>query len=102
MDSAQQRAGSTGARTRHPRRIDVVLTAVVAVGIGWLALTLPGDPVVEVARIPEGGRMPRAVIDAAGNVHAIYFEGVMSGGELLYISRAAGRERLDRAAAGQQ
>ena len=90
MDSAQQRAGSTGARTRHPRRIDVVLTAVVAVGIGWLALTLPGDPVVEVARIPEGGRMPRAVIDAAGNVHAIYFEGVMSGGELLYISRAAG------------
>ena len=34
--------------------------------------------------------MPRAVIDAAGVVHVVYFEGVMSGGELLHVARAPG------------
>ena len=33
--------------------------------------------------------MPRAVVDPAGTVHVIYFEGVMSGGDLLHVARAA-------------
>lgn len=55
---------------------------------GWSAHTLLGDAAVEVMRIPEGGRMPRAVVDAGGVVHLVYFEGVMSGGDLLYVQRA--------------
>lgn len=34
--------------------------------------------------------MPRAVIDAAGTVHVVYFEGVMSGGDLFYVARQRG------------
>ena len=64
--------------------------AAVAAAAAWSASALWGGVAVEVLRIPEGGRMPRAVIDAAGVVHVVYFEGVMSGGELLHVARAAG------------
>ena len=77
-------------RSNGVRLAGLVLTAAVLLGAGWLAITFLGGPAVEVARIPEGGRMPRAVIDPAGAVHVIYFEGVMSGGDLLHVSRAAG------------
>ena len=86
--------GETGARpdARRPRslrRAGLAVAAAVLLAAGWLAVAFPGAPAVEVARIPEGGRMPRAVIDAAGAVHVVYFEGVMSGGDLLHVSRAA-------------
>ncbi len=71
------------------RRGVLVLAAAAVLTAGWLAVDFLGRPDVEVARIPEGGRMPRAVIDPAGTVHVMYFEGVMSGGDLLHVSRAA-------------
>ena len=91
MSSPARQSGADAAAPRAGalRPAVLVLTAVVVLAAGWLAVTFPGAPAVEVARIPEGGRMPRAVIDPAGTVHVIYFEGVMSGGDLLHVSRAA-------------
>ena len=83
-------AGAVPARSRGIWRGVLVVIAAAVLAAGWLAVDFLDRPDVEVARIPEGGRMPRAVIDPAGAVHAIYFEGVMSGGDLLHVSRAAG------------
>lgn len=85
---ASARAGSR--RSRGFTLAGLVVTAAVVLAAGWLVIAFLGGPEVEVARIPEGGRMPRAVIDPAGAVHVIYFDGVMSGGDLLHVSRAAG------------
>ena len=83
-------ARAVSGRSRGIRLAGLVLAAAVLLVAGWLAITFLDGPAVEVARIPGGGRMPRAVIDPAGAVHVIYFEGVMSGGDLLHVSRAAG------------
>ena len=82
-------AGAVSARSKGLRRAVLVLAPAAVLAAGWLAVDFLGRPDVEVARIPEGGRMPRAVIDAAGAVHVIYFEGVMSGGDLLHVARGA-------------
>lgn len=82
-------AGAVSARSRVFRRGVLAVVAVAVLAAGWAAADFMGRPDVEVARIPEGGRMPRAVIDPDGAVHVIYFEGVMSGGDLLHVSRAA-------------
>ena len=38
-------------------------------------------------RVPDGGRLPQAVIDDAGTVHLVYFKGEPNGGNLLYVTR---------------
>ena len=45
---------------------------------------------ITLLRLPEGGRLPRAVIDDGGTVHAVYFEGDPRGGDLRYVTRAPG------------
>ena len=74
------------------RRAGLGLLAAAAVVLAavWSVNALWGGVTVDVVRIPEGGRMPRAVIDAAGVVHVVYFEGVMSGGKLLHVALAPG------------
>ena len=42
---------------------------------------------VSLLRLPEGGRLPHAVIDSAGTVHAVYFEGEPRSGDLRYVTR---------------
>lgn len=71
------------------RPLILLLVGVVVLTLGWTAAVSNGVS-VEVVRIPEGGRMPRAAIDPTGTVHVVYFEGVMSGGDLLYVARAPG------------
>jgi len=39
-------------------------------------------------RLPEGGRLPRAVVDDSGTVHVVYFQGEPRAGDLLSVSRA--------------
>lgn len=71
------------------RRVFVLLLVGVALlAVGWTATERWDGVSVDVMRIPEGGRMPRAVIDTAGMVHVVYFEGVMSGGDLFYVTRS--------------
>ncbi len=45
---------------------------------------------VNLLRLPEGGRLPHAVIDGAGTVHVIYFEGEPRSGDLRYVTRPVG------------
>ena len=45
---------------------------------------------VTLLRLPEGGRLPRAVIDGGGTAHVVYFEGDPRAGDLRYVTRAPG------------
>ena len=45
---------------------------------------------VTLLRVPEGGRLPRAVVDDGGTVHLVYFQGEPRAGDLLYVTRAPG------------
>ncbi len=45
---------------------------------------------ITLLRLPEGGRLPRAVVDDHGTVHVVYFQGEPRAGDLLYVSRAPG------------
>ena len=40
---------------------------------------------VEVRRVPDGGIQPQAVVDAAGQVHLIYFKGDPARGDVFYV-----------------
>ena len=41
-------------------------------------------------RVPDGGRLPRAVIDAGGTVHMVYVRGDATRGDLMYVTRTKG------------
>ncbi len=45
---------------------------------------------VSLLRLPEGARLPRALVDGEGTVHVVYFQGESRAGDLLHVSRAAG------------
>ena len=45
---------------------------------------------VSLLRLPEGGRLPRAVVDGGGTAHVVYFQGEPRAGDLLYVSRPPG------------
>ena len=70
----------------------VLAVAAAALAAAWSAGALRDSATVDLLRIPEGGRMPRAVVDRAGVVRVVYFEGVMSGGDLLHVTRAPGAQ----------
>jgi hypothetical protein len=46
---------------------------------------------VSVVRAPGGGIQPQAVVDDAGTVHLVYFEGDPKTGDVYYVRREAGR-----------
>ena len=55
----------------------------------------PGGPIalhdhVSLLRLPEGGRLPQAVVDDGGTVHVVYVEGDPRAGDLRYVTRAPG------------
>ena len=64
----------------------LILVAVVAPGWGCAPAEL-SESVVQL-RVPEGGRLPKAVIDGAGTVHLIYVQGEARNGDLMYVTRA--------------
>ena len=55
----------------------------------------PGGPIaleerVSLLRLPEGGRLPQAVVDDEGTVHVVYFEGKPRAGDLRYVTHSPG------------
>ncbi len=46
---------------------------------------------VKLLRVPNNGLQPQAVMDERGVLHLIYFAGEPGGGDIYYVSRAAGR-----------
>ena len=61
----------------------VMIIALIAGCSSDTKLTL-GDGIT-LQRLPEGGRLPQAVIDDAGTVHVVYFEGESRAGDLRYV-----------------
>jgi hypothetical protein len=61
----------------------------ILLAVGVLAASACGGPSVETWRIPEGGRMPHAVLDDTGTLHLVYATGARSSANLFYVSRGA-------------
>ena len=70
--------------TPMTQRLFVLLTLL---GTVHTAACVDADPVT-VMRIPDGGRMPQAAVARDGTTHLMYFRGAITGGDLLYVSRA--------------
>ena len=73
----------------------VAIAVLVLSGVAWTALSsreavVESREVVETLRIPEGGRMPRAVVDADGTVHLAYVGGGTDRANLFHVTRASG------------
>ena len=69
-------------------RAALVASLATAVSPGVEAASSRGE--VETLRIPEGGRMPRAVVDAEGTVHLVYVAGGTDRANLFHVTRAPG------------
>ena len=72
------------------RHRSVALCAVAALlsaaGCGPAVLS----DAVTLLRLPEGGRLPSALVDDEGVVHVVYFQGEPRAGDLLHVQRAPG------------
>lgn len=79
-----------------PRRYGRVAIAVLVFsGVAWTGLASRGAvaesrAAVETLRIPEGGRLPRAVVDAGGTVHLAYVGGGTHRANLFHVTRESG------------
>ena len=99
MDAdAWGRVSRCGATLLRPGR--ATFAALALAGVTWAGVTWaggsPGRPAapsrgeVETLRVPEGGRMPRAVVDAEGTVHLVYVGGGTDRTNLLHATRVPG------------
>ena len=68
----------------------LLLAAVAGAGLSPREVAASPDAAVDTLRIPEGGRMPRAIVDAEGTVHLVYVEGGTSRANLFHVTRASG------------
>ena len=67
-----------------------LLGAVASAGLSPLAAVESPGAAVETLRIPEGGRLPRAVVDDGRALHVVYVAGDTSGGDLFHVTREPG------------
>ena len=65
-------------------------TASPAVHVSSHAAAVSPHAAVETLRIPEGGRLPRAVVDTGGTVHLVYVGDGTTSANLFHVTRAAG------------
>lgn len=76
----------------RPGRPAVAVLALA--GVTWaLSPTEPAEPsraAVATLQVPEGGRMPRAVVDAGGTVHLVYVADGTDRGNLFRVTLAPG------------
>ena len=64
----------------------VAVAGLLSTGCGPAVLS----DAVTLLRLPEGGRLPSALVDDDGVVHVVYFQGEPRSGDLLYVKRAPG------------
>jgi hypothetical protein len=73
------------------RRIPQALLVTVVLLLGWGWAPAAQSESVVILRVPDGGRLPQALIDDAGTVHLVYYQGeAWSGGDLFYVTRQPG------------
>ena len=68
--------------------LPLMIIALVAGCSSDSRLTL-GDGIT-LQRLPEGGRLPQAIVDDTGAVHVVYFEGESRAGDLRYVQLSPG------------
>ena len=78
---------------RRPGR--VAIAVLVLAGVAWTGLASRGAvaesrAAVETLRIPEGGRLPRAVVDAEGTLHVVHVAGGTHRADLFHVTRGSG------------
>ena len=79
-----------------PRRPGRVAIAVLALaGVAWTGLASraaveASRAAVATLRIPEGGRLPRAVVDAEGTLHVVHVGGGTHRADLFHVTRESG------------
>ena len=78
---------------RRPGR--VAIAVLVLAGVAWTGLASRGAvaesrAAVEALRIPEGGRLPRAVVDAEGTLHVVHVAGGTHRADLFHVTRESG------------
>jgi hypothetical protein len=69
----------------------VRLVLLPLIGALWAAPAL-GQSVITLP-VPEGGRLPQAVVDSTGTVHLVYTVGDVQHGDLMHATRAPGAAR---------
>ena len=67
----------------------VGILAGAGLASGWGCTASGVSEHVVMWRVPDGGRLPQAVVDDAGTVHLVYFQGEPNGGDLLYVTRTS-------------
>ena len=72
----------------------VAIAVLLLSGVAWaLSSRAPAESTrgaVETLRVPEDGRMPRAVGDTEGTVHLVYVQGGTNSANLFHVTRAPG------------
>ncbi len=51
--------------------------------------TALAPPAVELARVPDSGIQPQAIVGGDGTIHLLYYKGEAGAGDLFYVKRAA-------------
>ena len=80
----------------------VAIAVFVSAGVAWAGLSSRGAVAaspetavsprgaVETLRAPEGGRLPRAVVDTEGTVHLVHVRGGTTRANLFHVTRESG------------
>ena len=70
------------------------VTALLSVAGGCVpassSKSVPATDAVVPWRVPDGGRLPHAVIDDEGTTHLVYLKGEPVEGDLMYVTRGPG------------
>ena len=69
-------------------RLGCAVVAFLTLGPAWAGLS-PREAVVTL-RTPDGGRLPRAVVDADETLHLVYVQGEANGANLFHVTREPG------------
>ena len=69
-------------------RLGCAAVAFLTLGPAWAGLS-PREAVVTL-RTPDGGRLPRAVVDADETLHLVYVRGEANGANLFHVTREPG------------
>ena len=66
----------------------VAVSFLLLSSVAWAGLTSPAA--VEMLRLPDGGRLPRAVVDADETLHVVYVQGGTTRANLFHVTRESG------------
>ena len=71
----------------------VAIAVLLLSGVAWALSSRTSESTrgaVETLRMPDDGRMPRAVVDTEGTVHLVYVQGGTNAANLFHVTRAPG------------